>query len=117
MSNPGKVTLTRNDNTGVNEPKIYRDQISSNNPEITSTSIAMVRGSTVTQTNLEFPAYVRTTDRYTIMPQGGGSIGALGTRQNTISLETAWQTIKYENSTVRYVEVVRTTTGSVYELV
>ena len=80
MSQPGKVTLTWSDNHGVNTFIIYREQASSGSPEVTGTLIATVNGSTMKYTDSGFPTYSGTTYRYTIVPESGGSVSAIGTR-------------------------------------
>ena len=80
ISQPGKVTLTWSDNHGVNTFIIYREQASSGSPEVTGTLIATVNGSTMKYTDSGFPTYSGTTYGYAIVPEGGGGVGAIGTR-------------------------------------
>ena len=116
VSQPGKVVLTWNDNNGVNSFKVYRMTGSSGNPETDGTLIATLGGTVMTYTDTSFPTYGGTTYRYAVVPEGGGGVGAIGTRQNAIPIEPAWQSIMVGGDDWLAVEVAGTATGEAYVL-
>ena len=79
----------------MNSFKIYREQASSGNPEVTGTLIATLSGSVKTYTDSGFPTYGGTTYRYAIVPEGGGGVGVID-RKNAVPVEPAWQTVMYD---------------------
>jgi len=115
VSRPGKVTLTWLDNNGVNSFKVYREQASSGNPEVTGTLVATLSGSTMTYTDSGFPTYGGTTYRYAVVPEGGGGVGVID-RTNAIPTEPAWESVLIEDSTFYHAEVAGTPTGEAYVL-
>ena len=116
VSRPGKVTLTWNDNNGVNTFKVYRMTGSSGNPEVTGTLIATLGGSIKTYTDSGFPTYGGTTYRYAVVPEGGGGVGVID-RKNAVPVEPAWQTVMYDGiDSIQEAQVAGTSTGEAYEL-
>jgi hypothetical protein len=115
VSRPGKVTLTWLDNNGVNSFKVYREQASSGNPEVTGTLVATLSGSTMTYTDSGFPTYGGTTYRYAVVPEGGGGVGVID-RTNAIPTEPSWESVLIEDSTFYHAEVAGTPTGEAYVL-
>ncbi len=115
VSRPGKVTLTWLDNNGVNNFKVYREQASSGNPEVTGTLVATLSGSTMTYTDSGFPTYGGTTYRYAVVPEGGGGVGVID-RTNAIPTEPSWESVLIEDSYFYHAEVAGTPTGEAYVL-
>ena len=117
VSQPGKVVLTWLDNNGVNSFKVYRMTGSSGNPETDGTLIATLSGSVKTYTDTSFPTYGGTTYRYAVVPEGGGGVGNIGTQQNAVPLEPAWESVMYDGSDAwQHIEVAGTATGEAYVL-
>tara|TARA_B100000674_G_C37968964_1_gene975990 strand:- start:389 stop:3934 length:3546 start_codon:yes stop_codon:yes gene_type:complete len=116
VSKPGKVTLTWIDNNGVNSFKVYRMTGSSGNPETAGTLIATLSGSTMTYTDTGFPAYGGTTYRYSVVPEGGGGVGNIGTRRNAVPTEPAWETIVEDVQIYNTLQVAGTSTGEAFVL-
>ena len=117
VSQPGKVVLTWLDNNGVNSFKVYRMTGSSGNPETDGTLIATLSGSVKTYTDTSFPTYGGTTYRYAVVPEGGGGVGNIGTQQNAVPLEPAWESVIYDGSDAwQHIEVAGTATGEAYVL-
>ena len=116
VSQPGKVTLTWAQNTGVNSFKIYRVQASSGNPEVTGTLVATLGGSTMTYIDSGFPTYGGTTYRYAVVPEGGGGVGVID-RENAVPLEPAWETVMYDGADMfNNVQAAGSSTGEAYVL-
>ena len=116
VSRPGKVTLTWLDNNGVNSFKVYREQASSGNPDVTGTLVAKLSGSAMTYTDTSFPTYGGTTYRYAVVPEGGGGVGVID-RENAVPVEPAWETIVYDgNDSFMEVQVAGSPTGEAYVL-
>ena len=103
-------------NNGVNSFKVYRMTGSTSNPETAGTLIATLAGSVMTYTDSGFPAYGGTTYRYAVVPEGGGGVGAIGTRQNAIPLELAWETIVEDFQVYNMLQVTGTSTGEAFVL-